>query len=80
VHFENWGGLPGRQNFVRGPYHSVRIDAGQLFAGDGGRTIWLAFEADDGWHVEAGGSGAASVWPAARFSDSPEAEGANQAK
>jgi hypothetical protein len=60
----------GRQSLVRGPYHAVRIDGGQLFADDGGRTFCLAFLADDGWHVEAGNSGAALVWPAARLSDS----------
>ena len=70
VHFENRGGPPGKQSLVRGPYHAVRIDAGQLFVDDAGQTFCLAFLAYDGWHVEAGSSGAAPVWPSARFSDS----------
>jgi hypothetical protein len=69
VHFENRGGLPGRQSLARDSYLSVRIDGRHLLVDDGGQTFRLAFLADDGWHVEAGRSGAAPVWPSARFSD-----------
>jgi hypothetical protein len=69
VHFENGGGPPGRQSLARGPYLSVLIDGRHPLVDDGERTFWLAFEADDGWHVAAGGSGAAPVWPSARCSD-----------